>query len=157
LPEPDRAALAAAHERALAPLGRRPGDLRGMRERLYEIMWNDVGVLRTGEGLARARVALDALARDIAECGVADADRRYNLTWMDRLNLENLALVSRAIAATAEFRRDSRGAHFREDFPNVSDLSNSTYTIVRLVDNEPTVTGEPVRFPRVKPGATLVQ
>ncbi len=73
------------------------------------------------------------LARDIAACGVADASRRYNLTWMDRLNLENLTLVSRAIAAAADFRRDSRGAHFREDFPHVSELAASAYTSVRLV------------------------
>ena len=42
---------------------------------------------------------------------------------MDRLNLENLTLVSRAIVAAADFRRDSRGAHFREDFPQTSDLA----------------------------------
>ena len=88
-----------------------------MRERLYSIMWDDVGILRSAESLARGTAALDALARDIAACGVADASRRYNLTWMDRLNLENLTLVSRAICAAADFRRDSRGAHFREDFP----------------------------------------
>ena len=54
--------------------------------------------------------------------GVADAEKRYNLTWMDRLNLENLVLVSRAICAAAQARTDSRGAHYREDFPQTSDL-----------------------------------
>ena len=49
--------------------------------------------------------------------GVADTEKRYNLTWMDRLNLENLVLISRAICAAAQARTDSRGAHYREDFP----------------------------------------
>ena len=110
-----------------------------MRERLYSIMWNDVGILRTAESLARGAVALDTLANDIANCGVSDGDRRYNLTWMDRLNLENLTLVSRAICTAADFRRDSRGAHFREDFPQVSDLAASRYTNVRLIGGRPVV------------------
>jgi fumarate reductase flavoprotein subunit len=75
---------------------------------------------------------------------------------MDRLNLENLTLVSRAIAAAADFRRDSRGAHFREDFPQVSDLAASAYTSVRLADDKPVVTSAPVAFSRVRPGQSLL-
>ena len=155
LPEPDKAAIDAAYERAFAPLGRRAGNLPEMRERLYNIMWNDVGILRTADGLARGKAALDALARDIADCGVADSSRRYNLTWMDRLNLENLTLVSRAIAAAADFRRDSRGAHFREDYPQTS--ASLQYTSVRLADSQPVVSTEPVAFTRVRPGQTLLE
>ncbi len=157
LPEPDRAAIEAAYARAFGPLGRKPGDLPAMRERLYNVMWDDVGILRTAESLARGQAALDQLTRDIADCGVADASRRYNLTWMDRLNLENLTLVSRAIAAAADFRRDSRGAHFREDFPQVSELASSRYTSVRLAGNRPDVSSEPVTFTRVRPGQSLLR
>ena len=156
LPEPDRTTVDAAYERAFGPLGRKPAALPAMREQLYNVMWNDVGILRDAKGLARGQTALDALARDIADCGVADNSRRYNLTWMDRLNLENLTLVSRAIAAAADFRRDSRGAHFREDFPQTSDLAMSRYTCVRLAGDQPVVSAEPVAFTRVQPGQTLL-
>ena len=87
---------------------------------------------------------------------MADDNRRYNLTWMDRLNLENLTLVSRAICAAADFRRDSRGAHFREDFPQTSELESSRYTSVRLAGDRPVVTSEAVEFTRVRPGQTLL-
>ncbi len=156
LPDPDINAIDEARDRAFAPLGRKPGHLPDMRERLYDIMWNDVGILRTAESLARGAAALDHLARDIADCGVADDSRRYNLTWMDRLNLENLTLVSRAICAAADFRKDSRGAHFREDFPQTSDLAASAYTTVRLSGDEPEVESQPVHFTRVKPGESLL-
>jgi fumarate reductase flavoprotein subunit len=155
-PEPDRAAIEAARDRAFTPLGRTPGDLSAMRERLYDIMWNDVGILRDEEGLARGAAALDALARDIAACGVGDTSRSYNLTWMDRLNLENLTLVSRAIAAAADFRHNSRGAHFREDHPQPGDLAASTFTKVRLDGDRPQVTAEAVRHTRVRPGESLL-
>jgi fumarate reductase flavoprotein subunit len=157
LPEPDKHAIDAAYERAFAPLGRKAGNLPEMRERMYSIMWDDVGILRSAESLARGKAALDALARDIAECGVSDASRRYNLTWMDRLNLENLTLVSRAICAAADHRRDSRGAHFREDFPLASEIAGSHYTSVRLRDDEPMLSIKQVQFTRVKPGQSLLQ
>ncbi|HEY5216913.1 MAG TPA: succinate dehydrogenase/fumarate reductase flavoprotein subunit, partial [Pseudolabrys sp.] len=56
----------------------------------------------------------------------------------------------------ADFRRDSRGAHFREDFPQRSDLAASAYTSVRLVGDRPTVSSEPVAFTRVQPGQSLL-
>src|SRR5205085_12550675 len=54
LPEVDRAALEAARARAFGPLGRRTGDLEAIRRALYDLMWNDVGILRDPAGLARA-------------------------------------------------------------------------------------------------------
>ncbi|HVZ52477.1 MAG TPA: FAD-binding protein [Pseudolabrys sp.] len=161
LPEPSRAAIDAACERAFAPLGRKGGsqggDLSAMREQLYSIMWNDVGILRTAETLSRGKAALEALARDIADCGVSDDSRRYNLTWMDRLNLENLTLVSRAICAAADFRKNSRGAHFREDFPQAGELAASAFTRARLIGDDMQVDSAKVAFTRVEPGQSLLQ
>ncbi|HET7848493.1 MAG TPA: FAD-binding protein [Pseudolabrys sp.] len=156
LPEPDRHAIEAARERAFAPFAKNGGDLPAMREKLYSIMWDDVGILRSPESLARGKAALDSLANDIVECGVADTDRRYNLTWMDRLNLENLTLVSRTITAAAEFRRDSRGAHFREDHPTASDLTTSAYTVAQMTGDKIAVSEKPVAFTRVRPGESLL-
>ena len=157
LPDLDRAALERARARAFAPLGNRRGDLGAIREKLYDVMWDEVGILRTADSLARGQAALDTLWRDIGESGVADTDRRYNLTWMDRLNLESLILVSRAICAAAIARTDSRGAHFREDFPAASDLASSRYTLTRLHDDAPAVDSAPVAFTRVRPGESLIE
>jgi fumarate reductase flavoprotein subunit len=156
LADPDKAAIEASHERAFAPLGRRRGDLEGVRRRLYQVMWDDVGILRTADGLARARHELNNLATSILSMGVAEPEKRYNLTWMDRLNLENLILVSRSICAAAQERNDSRGAHYREDFPDTSDLASSRYTVVRAKGESFDVTAEPVSFTRVRPGESLL-
>jgi fumarate reductase flavoprotein subunit len=156
LAEPDVAAIEAALARAMAPLGKPSDGLDGVRRRLYDVMWDDVGILRTAEGLARGAASLAGLQNDLAEMGVADGDRRYNLTWMDRLNLESLILVSRAICAAAQAREDSRGAHFREDFPTASDLVTSRYTLSRLRDGAVDVAMELVSFTRVRPGETLL-
>jgi len=156
LPEPDKAALAAGLERAFAGLGAKRGDLEGVRRALISTMWEDVGILRDGDGLRRAQAVLEGLARDIAGLGVG-GERAFNLTWMERLNLENLILVSRVIAASALAREDSRGAHFREDFPGTSDLSRSACTVARLAGDAVSIEMAPVSFTRVRPGESLIR
>jgi fumarate reductase flavoprotein subunit len=140
----------------MGPLGRKGGDLEGIRRRMFDVMWDDVGILRTADGLARGRATLDDLWSEIQAAGVTHPEPRFNLTWTDRLNLENLILVSRSICAAAEKRTDSRGAHFREDHPHASDLAASRYTMVRFKDGSFTVDTEPVVFTRVRPGETLL-
>jgi fumarate reductase flavoprotein subunit len=156
LSDVDRAALDAAQARAFGPLGRRAGDVTAIRRTLYDVMWNEVGILRSPDGLARGRAALDALWADISAAGTGAAEPRYNLTWMDRLNLESLILTSRAVCAAAIARADSRGAHFREDHPRASDLATSRYTIARLRDDQIIMDSAPVAFTRVRPGETLL-
>jgi fumarate reductase flavoprotein subunit len=156
LADPDPRAIEASHQRTFEPLGVRGGDLEGVRRRLYQVMWDDVGILRTAEGLNRAMHELNNLAASIWLMGVADPEKRYNLTWMDRLNLENLVLTSRAICAAALAREDSRGAHYREDFPQMSELAQSHYTVVRAAGDSFKVATEPVAFTRVKPGQSLL-
>src|SRR3954454_5261471 len=154
--DPDATAIDRSLDRAFSPLGRRSGDLNEIREGLLETMWNEVGILRSGNGLARGAATLEALRDGVGRCGVPDVDRRYNLTWTDRLNLENLIQVSRTICAAAQARIDSRGAHFREDHPATSDLATSRYTVVRMHDVDIQVTTEPVHFTRIEPGRSLL-
>jgi fumarate reductase flavoprotein subunit len=156
LPDPDRHVLAAAVGRALAPRGQRPGDVGALRAELARVMWEDVGVLRNAASLSRAMSALEALTAALEESGIADTDRRYDIGWTDRLNLENLLLVSRAIVTASLLRTDSRGAHFRTDYPETSDLAASRYTVVRLMGGEFAGTNEPVRFTLVRPGQSLL-
>ena len=66
-------------------------------------------------------------------------------------------LVSRVIAASAAARNESRGAHFRRDFPETGDLAQSAFTTVRLGADVPMTGSEPVQFTRVRPGETLLR
>jgi len=154
--EPDAAALEQTHARAMQPVGRPPGDLERVRESLYQVMWDDAGILRDATGLARARAKLHDLAEELRGVGIAGSDLRYNLTWHDWLNLENLIFVSGAICAAAEARTDSRGAHFREDHPETGDLATSAFSRVRATGSGFDVGFEPVEFTRVRPGQSLV-
>ncbi|HEX6141673.1 MAG TPA: FAD-binding protein [Geminicoccaceae bacterium] len=151
---PDEAVIEAAVARALRPFDRPAGDLDALRERLFDVMWEDAGILRDAASLARATGALEALDLELQASGLADPDRAYNLTWHDWLNLESQILVSRAICAAALAREDSRGAHYRTDFPGTSALETSAFTRVRLEGDRLRVTAAPVAFTRVRPGDT---
>ena len=127
-----------------------------IRDALYETMWNDAGISRNREGLQRAAGQLNQLDGELQHTGVAQTDRSFNLTWHDWLNLSSLIDVSRAVVAAALAREDSRGAHFREDFPDVCNLESSTYTVVRERAGQLQLSLEPVRFDMVRPGESLL-
>jgi fumarate reductase flavoprotein subunit len=154
--EPDRFAIDQAIERCRRPLAKPAGDLARLRERLYDIMWDEVGIIRDAASLTRAESALDDLECELDETGIAGNDLQYNLTWHDWLNLKSLLLTSKAIRFAAVTREDSRGAHFRSDFPHVRDLENSRYTCVTWSEGRFDSSTRPVAFPRVKPGETLL-
>jgi fumarate reductase flavoprotein subunit len=153
----DERAIAAAVARCRVPLTQPPGDVAALREELQELMWRDVGILRDRAGLERAGAALIDLDRRLDRTGVATQDLAFNLTWHDWLNLKSLILVSRAIAAASLAREESRGAHFREDFPTTRPADRDlAFTTVRLAGEALSVGFETVRFTRVRPGESLL-
>jgi fumarate reductase flavoprotein subunit len=154
---PDEVAIARSIAQHELPFEREPGDLEAIREALFECMWLDVGILRTAEGIQRAQRRLAELDAQLTRTGIPAGDRSYNLSWHDWMNLRSLIQVSQVIAASALLREDSRGAHYREDFPQAGDLDTSSFTVARMQPGGIDLTREPVRFERVRPGDTILQ
>jgi fumarate reductase flavoprotein subunit len=153
---PDPHVLAAEAAGALQPFGRKPGDLNRLRERLMHTMWDDVGVIRDAAGIDRSIAALADIEAELLATGIPEGDRRFDLTWHDWLNLRSLVEVSQVIARAAKARENSRGAHFRADFPAPGELASSRFTVARLTSGTLDITSEPVRFTHVRPGETLL-
>ena len=153
---PDEASIARAIERVVHPFTQPPGRLSPIRDRLHEVMWDDVGIARNRTSLERGQASLAELRRTLDTTGVDGNDRAFNMTWHDWLNLDSLLKVSEAICAAALARDDSRGAHYRDDHPQTGDLATSQYTQVTRDGNELRVSFAPVEFTRVRPGETLL-
>jgi fumarate reductase flavoprotein subunit len=151
--EPDRATIEAALAACERPFNNRKAmNIEAVRAALYELMWEKVGIIRDAAGLQSAQGELAALDAELDAASVTP-QRAFNLTWHDWLNLKSLVAVSRAIAAAAMARRDSRGAHFRSDYPESGALESSAFTSFQ----NDKVSMKPVSFTRVAPGQTLLR
>jgi fumarate reductase flavoprotein subunit len=142
--------------RANHPFSKKPGDIHAIRDRLMNIMWDDVGIMRTADGLNKGIGRLQQLKAELMETGLDNDDLVFNLTWHDWMNVQSLIEISEIIAKAALSRENSRGAHFREDFPDEGILDNSYFTVARQKDTMLTVERAPVDFTIVKPGESLV-
>jgi succinate dehydrogenase flavoprotein subunit len=149
------AAVDGVIERLTAPLERRGGDLYALQRELRAVMWDRAGLVRDGEGLRAAASTAERIAEELGQVGVPGG-AGFNLAWQDWLNLSNQAAVAGLIAASALARTESRGAHYRSDFPAPADAP--LYTVrVQSRGGERSVWTEPVALTRATPaGATRV-
>jgi len=154
--DPDAGVIEAAIEQTMAPFQQPGGDINVLRDRLLDLMWNGVGVLRDADGIVQAQSELASLKVELQATGLSDDNRVFNLSWHDWLNLHSLIEVSEVIAAAALSRENSRGAHYREDFTQVGSLEESYFTIVSRDRDEVKVDRQAVDFSIVKPGESLI-
>ena len=154
----DEEVLEAEIDRALLPFKIEGDavDVNELRERLMDVMWECVGVLRTEDGIKDGIQKIEELRTDLLNSGIGSENRVFNLTWHDWINLYNLIEVSRVIAEASLGRDNSRGAHFREDFPEEGLPQDSYFTLVRNRHDEIEVTREPVNFSIIQPGESLI-
>lgn len=156
LRDPDPAVMEAEVERAVWPFSHRPTALQPLRQKLQDAMWDDVGVVRSAEGLNRGLDRIADIRAELLETGVEDGNRAFNLTWHDWLNLASLCDISEVIARAGLTRQNSRGAHYRADYPGEGDLERSTYTVARRSGEEVKVDLKHVKFTIVRPGETIL-
>ncbi len=156
LREPDESALAAEWERATHPLSRKPDLIFPLRKQLQDVMWDEVGVMRTEAGMKRGLTGIAAVSDALMDVGVDDGNLAFNLTWHDWLNLRSLCDISQVITKAGLARENSRGAHYREDFPAPGAMEDSHYTVAQMEGDKVKVGTEPVQFTIVKPGESVL-
>ena len=156
LHDPDETVLDEEMARATAPFAQKPGDMTALRDKLLDVMWEDVGVMRDAGGLQRGLQRIDEIDDALSSTGVAADNLAFNLSWHDWLNLRSLVDMSRVIAQSALSRENSRGAHFREDHPDAGAMQDSYFTLATGSDKNISVARAPVQFTIVKPGETLL-
>jgi succinate dehydrogenase / fumarate reductase, flavoprotein subunit len=135
-----------AARRALEPLDR-GASAEGpyqVQHDLQEMMQAYVGIVRREDEMRRALDGLGTLWQRARRAGVAGG-REYNPGWHTALDLPNLLTVSEAITRSALERRESRGGHFRDDFPE-KDPAFGSFNIVlrRGANGEMQVSREPL-------------
>ncbi|MBO0717181.1 MAG: hypothetical protein J2P55_07605, partial [Rhizobiales bacterium] len=116
-----------------------------MIARLQAIMADEVGPFRTAAKLSRALADMAALAEELGErpprlAGAKDAG--FDLQRLEWFDLRNMLIVARAVAQSALARTESRGAHQREDYPQMLPAWRR-HQRARLVDGALQLSGAP--------------
>ena len=113
----DSAQIGKITKDALAPFERDGGENPYIiQQDLQELMQANVGIVRTHDEIIQALNGIDVLRNRAARVSVP-GNIDFNPGWHTALDLQNLITVSEAIARAALAREESRGGHFRDDFP----------------------------------------
>jgi succinate dehydrogenase / fumarate reductase flavoprotein subunit len=114
---PDAGEVNQAVKDALAPFERTTGESPyAVQQDLQKMMQNWAGIVRTEADMLRAAEGLGKLRERATKVGVP-GNREYNPGWHTALDLRHLLTVSEVIVASALARKESRGGHFRDDYP----------------------------------------
>ena len=145
----DQAQVDGAAKRALAPFERGASGENPftVQSDLQATMQQLVGIVRQESEMLEALERLKAL-RARAELAGIGGNRDYNAGWHTALDLRCLMIVSEAVTRAGLERKESRGAHFREDYPAKADeYSRFNFVIARDADGSMTLTRAPVVEP----------
>ena len=101
-----------------------------LRLQMQETMQNDCAVFRTHETLTEGLRKLTELQQDFGELMISDRSLVWNTDLVEALELDNMLQQARVTVHSALYRTESRGAHWREDFPNRDDENWLKHTLV---------------------------
>jgi succinate dehydrogenase / fumarate reductase flavoprotein subunit len=104
-----------------------------IRAELQETMDTNASVYRTEATLKQAEVDIAALKERYLRVGVADRGLRYNTELLEAVELGFLLDLAECLVVSAKARNESRGGHFREDYPNRDDVNFMRHTMAYKV------------------------
>jgi succinate dehydrogenase/fumarate reductase flavoprotein subunit len=100
------------------PLGRKEGPSPiSIRKKVQRLLYQNVGIMREKEGLGKIIQSLEEIRDDEIGRMRTSSSRVFNYEWLESIKIRNMLQAALVIAKCALFREESRGVHYREDFP----------------------------------------
>lgn len=130
--------------------GPKPADLR---TRMQQIMTDCCSVFRNRVDMERGLTGIRGLKEEYRSVSIDNKGDNYNTDLLDAIELESLLGLAEVILVSALSRTESRGAHYREDYPDRDDHDWLKHTLVMAGDNDPQVSFKPVKITRFQPKA----
>lgn len=129
-----------------------PERLVSVRDELKEKMMRKCGVFRNERDLQELIQDLHLLRERFHKTHIEDKGRRFNTELLEMIELDHLLEVSQIMAAGALARKESRGGHFRKDYPQRDDVNFLCHTLAyRTADGTPELRYKPVTITKYQP------
>lgn len=156
IPETDGEQIEKLIARYRKPFDRTKGPTHfEIRDRLRELNWVKVGIVRSEKGLSEALEEAESLCEETERVRL-ERPMTYNMAWNEWINLLNMLDVSRMVAQSAIHRNETRGAHAREDFPAQDDKSGLfNILLVKGENGRPIIDKQPSDLKYKKPADLL--
>ncbi len=122
-----------------------------LRSALQCLMTKNCSVFRNNVGLREALEEIHQLEKRFLNVGITFKDKVFNYELQETLELENMLKVAESIVFSALQRKESRGAHFRSDYPQRNDKECLHHTLVYLTTEGLKTTYKPVSVTRFSP------
>jgi succinate dehydrogenase / fumarate reductase flavoprotein subunit len=126
-----------------------------LRQTIQSLMMEYGSVFRNEAGLKKGIEGIQALKERYQKIGVTNKGKVFNYELMEALELEHQLHVCEVILLSALHRKESRGAHYREDFPQRDDQNYLNHTLVFQTSKGPEVRYKPVKITRFQPEARV--
>lgn len=126
-----------------------------IKEKMQTLMMERGSVIRNEEGLKKGIEEIQLLKESYKEIEIKDKGRTFNFELMEALELGHQLDLAEVILVSALHRRESRGAHYRKDFPGRADRYFLKHTLVFKTKRGPEVRYKPVRITRFQPEARV--
>jgi succinate dehydrogenase / fumarate reductase flavoprotein subunit len=122
---------------------------------LKKVMFDDVGIYRSEKGMREALEKVKSLQARFKEVCVKDAGRIFNTELLNAWELGNMLEVAEVIAECALNRKESRGGHSREDYPDRDDKDWLKHTLAWKQNGKVTIDYKPVAITKYQPKARV--
>jgi len=151
-PQIDAAQLKSHRERVFAPLERKEGlSALELKRKIQRLCWDSITPVRHKNWLEEGLKGIEELKKQIPEICVRNKKRVYNMEWVDALQVPNMLLVAEMICRSALMRTESRGVHFRKDYPNTNNTKWLRNTVVKNMKGKMRLSTEPAVITKFRP------
>jgi succinate dehydrogenase / fumarate reductase flavoprotein subunit len=127
-----------------------PLSVHAVKDRLKQVMEEHVFVVRDADGLKEAVRKIDAIEEDMIRIQVPSL-LRFNLEWKRAIEFPFMVDAARIATLSALAREESRGSHYRSDFPYEDNGRWLCHTLARCESGRPTIGTFPVELPYLRP------
>ncbi|WP_077214430.1 FAD-dependent oxidoreductase [Bacillus dakarensis] len=122
-----------------------------IRDKMAETMWYNVGIFRTEKEMQKACDTIEVLLEQFKEAYIGDSSEKYNMAFINYVEIGNLLKLAKAVAMGAINRKESRGSHSRGDYPTRDDEKFLKHTLIHNEGKKYRLEYSPVTITKYQP------